>query len=280
MILKKIALRVLFFSLFLNFQSTPCLSDDFEQPAPGRQVIQSVELPGSTSTWDYGREGMNNIGEPRPLDTSKKDTVRYWIFLPTDYEKQAETGGAPLLLFLHGAGERGNTVEEVDKVKVHGPPKLLDRPKFQKRMPCVTISPQCKHNFAWSPAQLMLLLDHIETNYRIDKRRIYVTGISMGGFGTWMCLREVPERFAAAAPICGGAKPDWAETVKNIPIWNFHGDKDGAVPFKLSQDIVDAIRNAGGRKIVFTVYENAGHDVWTRTYDNQLIYDWLFSFSR
>lgn len=248
-----------------------------EEPAPGKQVVQSLELPASTSHWDMGKTGIVGIGEPSPLDDSKTDTMRYWIYLPLDYEKQAEADGAPLLLFLHGAGERGNEPEHIDRVKVHGPPKLLDKPEFQKNWPCVTVSPQCKINFCWSPEQLMLLLDHIEKNFKIDKKRIYVSGISMGGFGSWMCLREAPTRFAAAAPICGGAKVEWAEKFVEIPIWNFHGNKDGAVPMAKSEAIVDAVRNLGGRKIIFTVYEGGGHDVWSRTYDNQLLYDWLFS---
>ncbi|MDR2755728.1 MAG: prolyl oligopeptidase family serine peptidase [Planctomycetaceae bacterium] len=248
-----------------------------EKPLPGTQVVQSVELPASTSTWNYKKEGINSIGKPRPLDMSKTEIVRYWIYLPRDYETQKNSNGSPLLLFLHGAGERGNTPEEITKVKVHGPPKLLDKPEFNKTFPCVTVSPQCKHDFAWSPPQLILLLDHIEQNYKINKQRIYVTGISMGGFGTWMCLNESPQRFAAAAPICGGAKPEWAEKLVEIPIWNFHGDKDGAIPLSMSQNIVDAIHKAGGEKMIFTIYENGQHDVWTRTYDNQLLFDWLFS---
>jgi predicted peptidase len=255
-------------------------AEETETPSPGKQVVQSIELPASTSTWDYGKEGISRIGELRPLDTSKTETVRYWLFLPADYETQAQTNGSPLLLFLHGAGERGNSPEDIAIVKVHGPPKLLDNPEFKKKFPCVTVSPQCKNNFAWSPAQLSLLLDHIEKNYKIDKSRIYVTGISMGGFGTWMCLNEMPKRFAAAAPICGGAKLEWAEKFTEIPIWNFHGNKDGAVPFSMSQKIVEAVKKAGGKKILFTVYEGGGHDVWTQTYNNQLLYDWLFEVNR
>ena len=248
-----------------------------EQPAPGKQTVQIVKLPASTSTWDIARDGIRTIGEPRPLDESKTDTLRYWFFLPTDYEKQAQSGGAPLLLFLHGAGERGDeSGVDIAKVKVHGPPRLLDNPEFAQNFPCVTVSPQCKNGFAWSPAQLMLLLDHIEKECKIDKNRIYVTGLSMGGFGTWMCLNESPQRFAAAAPICGGAKPEWGEKLIDTPIWVFHGSKDSVVIPALSERMVDAVRKAGGKKILFTVFEGVGHDSWVPTYDNQLLYDWMF----
>ena len=255
--------------------STPLFSEESGTPTPGKQVVQSVELPASTSTWDFG-QGIGLIGEPRPLDESKTDMLRYWLFLPTDYETQAQSDGAPLLLFLHGAGERGDSPADIVKVKVHGPPRLLDNPAFAKNVPCVTVSPQCKNGHAWSPAQLMLLIDQIEANYKIDKSRVYVTGLSMGGFGTWMCLNESPNRFAAAAAICGGAKTEWAEKMTDIPIWAFHGDKDAVVTVDRSQAIVDAIRNAGGNKILLTVYEGVLHDSWTQTYDKQLLYDWLF----
>ena len=148
---------------------------------------------------------------------------------------------------------------------------------WQKNWPCVTVSPQCKKGKAWSALQLMLLLDHIEKKYKIDRTRVYVSGISMGGFGTWSCLQLAPERFTAAAPICGGGKAEGASKLTGIPIWNFHGDKDTAVPIGRSKEIVDAIRKAEGGKIIFTIYEGGGHDVWTRTYENQLLYDWLFS---
>ncbi|MDR1479196.1 MAG: prolyl oligopeptidase family serine peptidase [Planctomycetaceae bacterium] len=246
----------------------------------GIQVVRSVELPASTSDWHYSNRSVSRLGDAQPLEQSKTEVVRYWIYLPHDYEKQEKLNGSPLLLFLHGVGERGNTPEEIDKVKVHGPPNLLDKPEFNKAFPCVTVSPQCKHNYKWSPFQLLLLLDHIEQNYKIDKSRIYITGISMGGYGTWMCLNASPERFAAAAPICGGANPEWAKKLIEIPIWNFHGDNDKAVPFVMSQRIVDAIRKANGKKIIFTSYEGGGHDVWTQTYNNQLLFDWLFSQSR
>ena len=278
-------MRTISFLLPLLFALTSLLFSEEtptpDNPAPGMQVVQRVELPASTSVWSWvpgqQRGTLEQVGEPRPLDETKTDIVHYWLFLPTNYETQAQTGGAPLLLFLHGAGERGNeSGAEIAKVKVHGPPKLLDNPTFAKNFPCVTISPQCKNGFAWSPAQLMLLLDHLEKNFTIDKSRVYITGLSMGGFGTWMCLNESPARFAAAAPICGGAKPDWAEKLVNVPIWAFHGDQDFIVTLDRTENMVNAIRKAGGTKIIFTVYEGVGHDSWTQTYNNQLLYDWLF----
>ena len=248
-----------------------------ESAAPGKQVVEMIDLPASTSTWDYEGSGLRLVGEPRPVDKSKTETVRYWLYLPLDYEQAVTGDGSPLFLFLHGAGERGSEPDDIAKVKVHGPPKFLDNPEFQKRWPCVTVSPQCKNGFAWSPAQLSLLLDAIEKKYKIDKKRIYVSGLSMGGFGTWMMLATEPERFAAAAPVCGGAKLEWAPKLVDIPIWTFHGDNDTLVPSKLSETIVDAVRQAGGRKIILTVFEGVGHDSWAPAYDSQLLYDWMFA---
>ena len=265
----------------ISFLLVPCIfmistllfSQETEQPTPGKQTVQIIKLPASTSTWNIERDGIRTIGEPRPLDESKTDTLRYWFFLPADSESQAKM---PLLLFLHGAGERGDeSGADIAKVKIHGPPRLLDTPEFAKNFPCVTVSPQCKNGFAWSPAQLMLLLDHIEKNYKIDKNRIYITGLSMGGFGTWMCLNESPNRFAAAAPICGGAKPEWAEKLTGTPIWIFQGDKDPVVVRAFADRMAEAIQKAGGKKILLTVYEGVGHDSWTQTYDNQLFFDWM-----
>ena len=277
----------LFASCFFSFAclfSPSLFGVEISVPTPGKQVVQSTVLPASTSVWNWkpgqGTEGIEKIGEPSPLDKTKTDHVHYWLFLPADYESQAQSGGAPLLLFLHGAGERGNeSGEDIANVKIHGPARLLDNPEFAKKVPCVTVSPQCKNGYAWSPEQLMLLLDHVETNYKIDKSRVYITGLSMGGFGTWMCLNEAPQRFAAAAPICGGAKLDWAAKMVDVPIWTFHGDKDFLVTIDRTENMVKTLRKAGGKRVIFTVYEGVGHDSWTLTYNNQLFYDWLFQQS-
>jgi predicted peptidase len=122
----------------------------------------------------------------------------------------------------------------------------------------------------------MLLLDHIEKNYKVDKSRVYVSGVSMGGFGTWMCLNKSPERFAAAVPICGGARPEWAGRLVNTPIWAFHGDKDSVVTVDNTSKVIEAIKKAGGKNIRFTIYEGAEHDIGTQTYATPMIYDWMF----
>lgn len=262
------------FLMTLSFvQTARTQAEDFAEPKPGTQTVQGVELPASTSTW----KDWQDIGTPRPVDSSKTEMLRYWFYLPKDYEKQAAQGGAPLFLFLHGAGERGNQPTDIGKVKVHGLPKLVEQEEFAKNWRCITVSPQCKNGYAWSPAQLMLLLDHIEKNYKVARNQIYVSGLSMGGFGTWMCLAEAPKRFAAAMPICGGAKPEWAEKYLDIPIWDFHGTKDPVVPFALSETIVNAVKEKGGTKINLTAYEGGGHDAWTQTYENPKVYEWLLS---
>jgi len=119
------------------------------------------------------------------------------------------------------------------------------------------------------------LLDELEKQYAIDNDRIYVTGLSMGGFGTWGLLYHFPDRFAAGVPICGGFDPAAAERFVDIPIWVFHGAKDAAVKVTMSTDMVEAIHAAGGTRVQLTVYPDLEHDSWTVTYDNMELYQWL-----
>lgn len=240
-----------------------------EKPEPGKQVLQKIELPKSTSDWNWKEEGVTTLGRIRPLDEPQKEAVSYWLFLPTD-ESAKTDAGFPLLLFLHGAGERG---DNPDTVKTHGPPKLVETEKG-KTWPFITVSPQCPDKMHWSPQQLLLLLDDIEARYPVDKSRIYVTGLSMGGFGTYMLIDLAGDRFAAAMPLCGGYDPAKAEKMTKTPIWAFHGDADGAVPIELDRAILKAIEDAGGQ-VKFTVYPGVGHDCWTQTYNDPAVYQWL-----
>lgn len=205
-----------------------------------------------------------------PRDTTQK--FGYYLYLPKDYVAGTEKSW-PLLLFLHGMGERG---EQLSLIKRHGPPALVERdPKY----PFIVVSPQCPDGQMWNSDTLSWLLDEIESDFAVDNKRIYVTGLSMGGFGTWSLGASTPKRFAAIAPICGGGRPEWADQLKQVPIWAFHGDQDTAVLLSESQRMVDAIQAAGGNAKL-TIYPGVGHDSWTQTYADPKFYEWLLRHER
>jgi predicted peptidase len=218
------------------------------EPAAGKQVKQTLEAKAS--------------------DDLRPD---YWLYLPEKYGESKDQRW-PLLLFLHGAGERG---DDLELVKKHGPPKLADKQAF----PFVVVSPQCAKEKRWNAEALGKLLDEVVAKHRVDKDRVYVTGLSMGGAGTWRLAAAYPDRFAAIMPICGGGDPKTAERIKHIPTWVFHGAKDQAVKLQRSEEMVDALKAAGG-KPEFTVYPDANHDSWTETYNNPKVYDWLLKHKR
>ena len=193
--------------------------------------------------------------------------MHYLLYLPPAYNGSEENW--PLLLFLHGAGERGVDLEQV---KVHGPPKMIAQ---GRDFPFVVISPQCPEDVWWSIEALHALLDEVVQTHRIDESRIYVTGLSMGGYGSWGLAYAYPERFAAVVPICGGGEPEKAPLMKEIPTWVFHGAKDTAVPLQRSQEMVDALEEAGS-DVRFTVYPEAGHvGAWENAYGDPELWEWL-----
>jgi poly(3-hydroxybutyrate) depolymerase len=271
---------------------------------PGQQVVQTIELPANTvkrprltdeerdaekarrdaltpeqrNAEDKERriQSFEAMRNPAALSETETQTLSYWLFLPSGYEAKTEKK-YPLMLFLHGAGERG---DDIEKVKIHGPPKLLADPDKVKDWQFITASPQCPDDYGWSPLQLALLLDDLEKKYEIDKDRIYVTGLSMGGYGTWGLLYQFPDRFAAAVPICGGFDPAGADRFTNIPLWVFHGARDRAVPFAMSTDVVEGIKYHGGKNVRFTGYPDLEHDSWTITYENPDVYRWLLEHNR
>ena len=196
--------------------------------------------------------------------------LNYLLSLPTDYGRSRKSW--PLVLFLHGAGESGSDLE---KVKVHGPPKLVDA---KGPFPFILVSPQSPGR-GWNSDVLNALLDTLIKQYRVDKDRVYLTGLSMGGYGTWALAAAHPEKFAAIAPICGGGNTSDAKKLAQLPIWVFHGAKDTTVPIKRSEEMVEAIKAAGGNP-KFTVYPEAGHDSWTATYDDPEFYRWLLAQKR
>lgn len=213
--------------------------------------------------------GEAEPGKQTPGEFEGKVTItvrlRYLLYLPPEYKPDGKPW--PLLVFLHGMGETGNNLE---LVKRHGPPKLIAQ---GKHFPFIVLSPQTPRP-GWNPDAVVALIDAICEHYNVDRSRIYLTGLSMGGFGTWATAAAYPDRFAAIAPICGGGDPRWAERLKDIPIWVFHGAKDQVVPVAFSERMVEAIKAAGGN-VKFTVYPDAGHDSWTVTYNNPELYNWF-----
>lgn len=205
---------------------------------------------------------------------TKKVHLDYLLHLPKGYQAGSKHKW-PLILFLHGRGERGDDLEVIKK---HGLPRLLDdQPDF----PFVVISPQCPIGDFWPHLvdALKALLDMALDEYDVDRKRVYLTGLSMGGYGTWHLAASHPDYFAAIAPICGGGDPANACALKDVPIWAFHGAKDRIVLPRESRMMVKAVRACGG-DVKLTIYPEADHDSWTPTYANPELYDWFLQHSR
>jgi predicted peptidase len=210
---------------------------------------------------------------------TKTNQFRFLLALPKDY---SVAGGKkwPLVLFLHGAGERGT---DVQKVAVHGPPKLV---KEGREFPFILASPQCPEGQVWDTDALIGLVDTLQAQLAVDAKRTYVTGLSMGGYGTWALASKYPDRFAAVAPVCGGGErirallPSQREALKTLGVWAFHGGKDNVVAPSESERMVDAFKKAGVTDIQLTVYPEDGHDSWTHAYAEPTFYDWLLKHSR
>lgn len=236
-------------------------------------IVSLLILPGCSSTQE-----ITNRGENRQTENNFEATVEvnvqanYLLYLPKNYNNKNRF---PLLMFLHGAGERGNDLELVKK---HGPPKLIEE---GKDFPFIIVSPQCPLNSWWpnESTALFALIDDLCEKLYIDEEKIYLTGLSMGGYGTWAMAINNPDRFAAILPICGGGDVRNVCKIGRLPVWAFHGAKDAVVPLKESQDLVDKLKSCNGN-VEFTVYPEANHDSWTETYNNQKVYEWLLSNSR
>src|ERR1043166_9349219 len=214
------------------------------------------------------------------LKRTQEIDVQYLLYLPRGYENSKELW--PLMLFLHGAGERGS---DVWKVATHGRPKnVTEHPDF----PFILVSPQCPEGQTWSRDVLLVLLDEIIGTFRVDSNRVYLTGLSMGGYGTWDLGLRYPEKFAAIAPICGGgdfillllSRREKASALKTLRIWAFHGAKDPVVPVSESERMLDAAKKRRVTDVKLTIYPEAQHDAWTETYRNPKLYDWFLEHRR
>ena len=213
---------------------------------------------------------QNNYGSPQRGFSEKiviEKQIDYLLYLPDNYHDRKDER-FPLLVFLHGAGERG---DDLELVKKHGLPKMIDA---GDSFPFIVISPQCPENQVWDTELVYQLITRIESAYSVDKRRIYLTGLSMGGYATWELLADHPDIFAAAIPICGGGEAWRAKYMKDVPIWAFHGARDLTVPVERTREMVEALEKVGG-KVKYTEYPEAEHDSWTQTYNTPDLYNWL-----
>ncbi|MBQ8005832.1 MAG: prolyl oligopeptidase family serine peptidase [Clostridia bacterium] len=198
--------------------------------------------------------------------------IGYYVFLPKDYSYEKKY---PMVVFLHGAGERGDGKDQLDKIKNHALPRYASE---GKEYPAILLCPQCPRRIVWNNVvfELKALIDKVAAEYNADMSRISITGISMGGFGTWEMGLTFPNFFSAIAPVCGGGLSWRCENLKGMPIWAFHGDADNIVPPKNSLEMVDSV-NAKGGNAKLTIFHGVGHDSWVNAYEETNVFEWLIS---
>jgi len=207
------------------------------------------------------------------LETVTRENLKYYLYYPENYTDSDDDFG--LLLFLHGGGESGRSVEEI---KDTGPPKML---VAGKQFPFLILAPQNPHAEKWwnTDAVVQLLDAIIETN-RVDKKRIYLTGLSRGGSASWELATQYPEKFAAMAVVCGMTPLPYAHWIdKEMPIWVFHGDQDDVVNVEESDKMVEKLK-AMGRDVLYTRYKGVGHNAWSRAYTTDSLYTWFANQKR
>jgi len=203
------------------------------------------------------------------VDSDGKE-AKYVLFVPHDYKADK---AVPVILFLHGSGESGN---DGKKQAAQGLGNAIK--KRDKDFPCIVVFPQSQKR-TWKAdsddsKRALQILELVQKEYKIDPKRVYLTGLSMGGYGTWSLATKYPDRWAAIVPICGGGDPAEADKIKNIPCWCFHGDADTAVKVDRSRDMIAALKKAGAEP-KYTEYPKVGHNSWDKAYATPELWDWL-----
>ncbi|NBO91098.1 MAG: phospholipase [Planctomycetia bacterium] len=242
-------------------------------------ILAAVGLISSSRAAD-----LEKLLEKRTF-TKDKAMLPYRLMKPDGYDG---TKQYPIVIFLHGAGERGND----NKAQLKHGIKDFASDENRKKYPCFLLVPQCpSHPKRWAdwsakapisekptePLALVLgILTELKAEFKIDPKRVYVTGLSMGGFGTWDLIARHPELFAAGVPICGGGDPSQAAKIAPVPVWVFHGAKDKVVVVQRSREMVEALKKAGAMP-KYTEYPQAEHDSWTASYSDPKLMDWLFA---
>lgn len=270
----------------------------------GQRTLTIDSLPSDSAYFVY-LAGAPRTGDPAAPDTtlvrSTSGTLRplqavaslaspamaspigYYRYAPESYYRDT-LAPLPLMVFLHGSSEKGNGTTELFRVLAHGPPLLISR---GWRFPFLIVSPQLPTTSGSWPTQLVQeLIDTTRAHFPVDSTRVYLTGLSMGGYGTWAYTIAHPTVLAAAVPIAGAGDTSSACRMRDVPVWAFHGDADPTVNVSGSIDMVNAIKACQPPPTVeplLTIYPGVGHDSWTRTYDGSAghdIYSWLLQYHR
>lgn len=199
-------------------------------------------------------------------------SMPYVVYVPRDYTPAQQY---PVILFLHGAGERGNDGIRQTQVGIGTAIRT-----FPERFPCLVVMPQCPADRWWRGEELEAAYGCLQQTLRefsCDPKRVYLTGLSMGGFGTWELAAKYPDTFAAVIPICGRGNPADAEKLKQLPIWVFHGEADTLVPPSFSREMVDALQKAGSTQVKYTELPGVGHNSWDPAYSSAEVMRWLLA---
>ncbi|WP_297691441.1 PHB depolymerase family esterase [uncultured Eudoraea sp.] len=207
-------------------------------------------------------------------ETVSVENLQYFLYYPKEYEEE-KNDKFPLLLFLHGGGESGGTLEDL---KTNGPPKLLAE---GKEFPFLILAPQNPHKRKWWNTRAVIqLLDTIIKNNRVDANRLYLTGLSRGGGAAWELAVQYPDKFAAMAVVCGMTPVPYAGWInKNMPIWVFHGTEDKSIPISESENMVNKLEEMG-YDVRFTKYDGVGHNSWVQAYNTEELYNWFMEQKR
>lgn len=230
------------------------------KPAPG---AETPVPPQDTSGFKTQQTGVTfrKVNSP-------KQVTDYVLQIPASYNTE-KTKRWPVIIFLHGVGERGNDLNTVKRAGLAG--VAAKDPNF----PYIVVSPQCKTDSWWDVPSLNVLYDDVLKQYNVDPKRIYVTGLSMGGYGCWEWVAAYPAKFAAAVPVCGAGPVAKACALKDKPVWAFHNADDPTVNVSGSRNMVNAIKDCGGKVIKYTENPTGGHDAWTKAYNDPALFTWL-----
>lgn len=215
---------------------------------------------------------ITNVGQAQLSSVSGKADYNFWLYLPAD---SILKNNPPVLIFLHGKSLSGSNLALVKKYGV------IHEIEKGRDVPAIVIAPQVPAGKRWEPKKIKNVLDYVEGQYQTDTNRVYVAGMSMGGYGTLNFTGEYPEVVAAAVALCGGGNPSDGCDLASVPLWIQHGNKDYAVPISESEKMVKAIEECnGGENLKYTVHKGADHGALERVFRTDEMYEWLFQFNK